>query len=196
MNWYKISQAKKSKKKDLEEFSYGREIDNLWRKMLQAEQDRVNISFDLENNDGYDIKTKDLKYTNNDDQYRIVARISWAGGDWESPVCYFRCQYEKRSCFKRDGSWGKWQSELKTIIIPEKNNANLTKDKDGLVAKQSEDGNHTKDINEKKLWDEMIEIAEKRIKEYDKAFIDQYDGKGESPFKITGCVREMTGVYK
>ena len=196
MNWYKISQSKKRQSKDMEEFDYGREINNLWRNMLQKEMDRINVHFDLENNDGYDIKTKDLKFKERGDRYRIKARISWAGGDWESPICYFKCQYEERSYFERDNSWGQWQPKLKTIIIPEKSNVNLTKGKDGLIAKQGEEGAHTRDIDEKALWDEMVKIAEKRIKEYWKAYLDEYDGDGDSSFKNTGCIREMTGIYR
>ena len=190
-NWYRESK----KKSDVEEFAYGDEIRALWQNMLNKEQDRSNIHFDLENDDGYDVKTKDLSFTAHDGekQFRIKARICWAGGDWESPVCYFRCQYEDRGFYDRDKSWGNWSPFVKTIIIPEKNNANLKKGEKGLVAKEAEEGAGSKDIDEKALWDEMIKIAEKRLKQYWDAYTD-YEGK--SGFENTGCVRELTGIYK
>jgi hypothetical protein len=189
MNWYRESK----KKSVMDEFSYGEEIRTLWNKLLNKEQDRVNISFDLENNDGYEIKTKELKYKNkkSDDQFRIKAQICWAAGDWQSPVCYFRCQYEDRMYFERDKNWGRWSERIKTIIIPEKNNANLIKGKKGLTAKSAEDGDSASDTNQKALWDEMVEIAEKRLAEYYKEYFEQEDG-GDYGFDNTGCVRKLT----
>jgi hypothetical protein len=194
MSWYKISK----KKSHMEEFEYGEEIRTMWNRMLEDEQDRVNIHFDLENNDYSDIKIKDLTYTDRDNQYRVKAQIGWAGGDWESPVCYFKCQFEDRTHFDRDDSWGKWSSMAKAIIIPEKNNDNLTKgEKGGLVAKQGEDGCSSSKINEKALWDEMVEMANKRIKHYWTEYLKDLGGdKGDSSFENTGCLRDLTGVYK
>jgi len=187
MNWYK-----KANKDPMEEFSYGDDIRNLWNNLLFMEQDRVNIHFNNENNDGYDIKTKELKFKCNDNEYRVTARICWAGGDWESPICYFMCQFEDRMYFDRDKGWGKWKSYCKTVIIPEKNNINLIKGKKGgLVAKDGSDGAHTKDINEKALWDEMVEMAEKRINEYTSEYLD-YDG--DARHNNTGCCRNLTDL--
>ena len=175
-------------------FSYGNEIRSLWDNMLNMEMDRVNIHFDLENNDSYDIKTRDLEFTGNDgnEQFRVKARISWAGGDWELPIYYFKCEFEQRSFYERDKDWGKWSYFIKSVIIPEKSNSNLIKGEKGMVAKDA-DSKDEKETNEKALWDEMVKIAENRIKKYWKAHTD-YDGN--TGFEDTGCVRELTAIYK
>jgi hypothetical protein len=189
MNWYKESK----KKKDVEEFSYGSELSDLWINILKMEMDRVNIHFDLENDDGWDIKTKDLKYTDREGQFRVKAKICRAGGDWESPITYFRCQYEEKSYFERDKSWGKWEPKFKTIIIPEKSNLNLTNGEKGKIALDAEKG--SKEINDNDLWEEMVEMADKRIKHYWSEYINQEEG-GDFSFEKTGCVRKLTGLMK
>lgn len=193
MNWYKKA---KNKKKDIEEFDYGKSIHNLWHNILQKEMDRVNIRFDLENDDGWDIKTKNLDYkeSGNDwsDEWRIKARICWAGGDWEASICYFRCQYEKRSYYDKQKKWSHWEDKLKTIIIPEKNNLNLTKGEKGKVALDADDSK-SNEIKDNDLWDEMVEIANKRIKHYWNEYMNQEES-GDHSFKNTGCVRELTNL--
>ena len=194
MGNFKMSWYKEAKKEKYDDFNYGGSIRILWRNIVKKEQDRVNIHFDLENDDSYDIKTRDLEYKNkNGDIFRVKARISWAGGDWECPICYFKCQFQERSYFERDNSWGQWGDRLKCIIIPEKSNSNLEKCKKGLGAKGSDYGVGSKDINEKELWDEMLKMAEKRVKGY----YDEYkrdDGEMDIGFDNTGCVSDLTDI--
>jgi len=190
MNWYKKA---KNKKKDSEEFSYGGSIRCLWDNMLKKEMDRSNIHFDLENNDGYDIKTTNLDYEHNDYQYRVKARICWAGGDWESPICYFHCQLEDRMYLERDKSWGRWSPAFKTIIIPEKSNPNLTKgEKGGMVALDA-DSSKKDETKEKQLWDEMAKLVEKRIRNYMKEY-QKPEPEIDQSFKNTGLVRELVNL--
>jgi len=185
MNWYK-----EAKKDPMEEFSYGDDVKQLWSNMLFMEQDRVDIHFNNENDDGFDIKTKELKFKHNDDEYRVTARICWAGGDWENPICYFHCQFENR--MKHDGTWGKWNKSCVAIIIPEKSNLNLTKGKNGgLVASQDYSKNKRKEIKDNDLWNEMVAMADKRIKGYMEERMD-YDGKTE--FEYTGCARRLVDL--
>jgi len=190
MNWYK--EAKK--KSDNDEFDYSDEIRRLWQHFLTMEQDRVGIHFDLENDDGSDIKTKDLRHTNKnlDDQFRIKAKIYWAGGDWQTSTCYFRCQYESRAYYDHDKKWSQWGAKFKTIIIPERTNLNLVKGKKGMVASDA-DSSLKNDINDKDLWEEMVDIAEERIKSYYLEYFKQEDG-GDSSYKNTGCIRNLADV--
>lgn len=190
MSWYVTA---KNNKKDLEEFSYGDSIRTLWDNMLRKEMDRANIHFDLENNDGWDIKTKDIDFEHNDYQYRVKARICWAGGDWEAPICYFRCQIEDRMFFDRDRKWGRWGPKFKTIIIPEKGNLNLTDgEKGGKVARAAEDSSK-EEIKDNELWKEMVNLVTKRIKDY-MAEYKKPEGEMDQSFKNTGMVRELTAL--
>ena len=182
MKMYKIA------KKTIHDFSYGNEIHHLWDNALSAEMDRSNIHFDLENNEGYDFKTKDLDFTahDGDKKFRVNAQICWAGGDWEAPICYFRCEFEDKTKLPGDDKWGKWRLFRKAIIIPIENNLNLVKMDSKYSAKDAD--NSTENKVEKHLWNEMVEIANKRVKEA----WDAYVGDGES--KDTGFYRELTAI--
>ena len=186
MNWYK-----ESKKKE-DDFNYGGSIRDLWRNIILREQDRVGIHFDLENDDGDTIRTKDLKYKDKTgDIFRVKAKMCWAAGDWESQICYFRCQIQDRTYFEKRNEWSNWSDDIKCIIIPEKSNPNLTKCESGLCAKDGEKA--AKDINEKALWDEMVKLAEKRVKQH----YDEYkkdDGEMDLSFENTGSVNNLTDL--
>ena len=79
------------------------------------------------------------------------------------------------------------------IIIPVKSNINLTKCDRGLCAKDAEAYDEdTEEPSDKALWDEMKEIAEKRVKSYFEGI--GYDGF--PGFEDCGCVRDLVGAYK
>jgi len=191
----KIIRIARKDKKD--EFQYGDEIRSLWRELLQKEKDRINVGFDLENDEGCDTKIKKLNVTDKSgSQYRVKARICWAGGDWESSICYFKCQIQDRSYFERDDSWGQWGDRCKAVIIPIKNNSNLQvseKDKSRLVAKGGEGGIRARDIDEKALWDEMQGLAEDRVKMYNSKYLD-YDG--DMGYDKIASVKSLLEAYK
>ena len=74
------------------------ELDGLakdfWRKLIQDSMDKFGISFDLENDDSVqNIQT----YTVSSDEpiVRVKYQLCQAGGDWQNPVNYFRCQLVK-----------------------------------------------------------------------------------------------------
>jgi len=189
----KIARRKKSK----DTFDYSEEIRSMWKELLHKEKDRVAVGFDLENDDGYETKTKDLEYrSKNDDQFRVKARISWAGGDWEAPICYFKCQFQQRSFYERDNSWGRWSDCIKAIIIPIKTNPNLvesTSKANQYVAKGAEEGVGSTDINENNIWKELQEMADNRVKMY----YDEYKQKeGNFEYNRVGSVRSLLEAYR
>ena len=193
MNWYK-----ESKKKCSDEFDYGDSIRTLWNNIIKMEQDRSNIHFDLENNDCYDLKTKDLTYKRDDTEYRVRANLCWAGGDWENPIAYFRCQFESRSYLDNEvhKGWYDWKPCCKTIIIPIKSNLNLIKGKNGgMIASQDGEGVKSKkdEIKDKDLWDDMVELASKRIKEFN---TQEMSYGGDARFKNTGCERDLASLMR
>ena len=185
------------RKHGADQFDYSDEIRSMWRELVHKEKDRVNIGFDLENDDGYETKVKDLDYKNkNGDKFRVKARISWAGGDWEAPICYFKCQFQQRSFFERDNSWGKWSDCIKAVIIPTKSNLNLVesdKKPDRLIARSGEDGVGQKDINEKDLWKEMQKMAENRVKKYYDEYLS-YSGNFE--YNNVAAVKSLLEAYR
>tara|TARA_Y100000310_G_scaffold275978_1_gene292811 strand:- start:16666 stop:17208 length:543 start_codon:yes stop_codon:yes gene_type:complete len=155
MNWYKKAKANK------QDFSFGEEERAIWRAMIKKEQDFAKISFDLENDsDAGDVRRIKLKTkqkdADEDDTLAVFAQLYHAGGDWESPVGYFRCQ------LKNNNSWGP-----KFIFIPSKRqgNANLKKSDDKYMPIGSDDGSY-KDINDRGLWKALKKHVEKRAKEF------------------------------
>lgn len=109
-----------------------------WREEIFKAQDENKITFDLENDDTRgDAKTIKCK----DDQSYIVQLCS-AGGDWESPVLYFRIQV-------KDG----YPSRKMLVFIPSKDegNGNLAKGKKGLVPLDA-DGGDKNNLDETKAW--------------------------------------------
>jgi hypothetical protein len=176
----------------MEEFSYGDEVKTLWDNLIIMEQDRSRIYFDLENNDGYDVKTNELSYKTDDNEFRVKAQLCWAGGDWQNPICYFRCQFEGRMSFEE--KWGNWNKKCMAIIIPIKSNLNLIKGKNGLVATNSDEANSKrKEIVDKDLWDEMVELANERFKK----FYNEYASyNGDTGLRNTGCAKNLTDLMK
>jgi len=142
MNWYKQSKKENS-------FSYEDEHRALWRILISKEMERCGIRFDLEND--YEVKSRmmdcDLKRNEDDEyKYKVYAEMYEAGGDWECPNIYFRCQMYKK--YKNS----RWSSGEKFVYIPKKN-LNL---KDGQAIHNDEsvsECNRLQDFKEKDLWD-------------------------------------------
>ena len=87
MNWYKVAKQK--------EFDLSSESRDLWRILLLREMDRVGIHFDTENDDIISSRNIDLEIKQNkddDESYRSFCEMRIAGGDWQCPNIYFRCQ--------------------------------------------------------------------------------------------------------
>ena len=78
-------------------FSYANIAKTRWRELIQEAKKKFNIWFDLENNDPVKGKTRELKFYDADmDMYtRFRCQLCSAGGDWEYPVYYFKCQLYK-----------------------------------------------------------------------------------------------------
>jgi len=118
-------------------FDAGDLLKENWREEIFKAQDESKITFDLENDD----TRGDAKVIKFKDQSYLVQLCS-AGGDWESPVLYFRIQV-------KDG----YPSRKMFVFIPPKNegNGNLTKGKKGQVSLDSDSGDKD-NLDETKAW--------------------------------------------
>ncbi len=182
MNWYKIAQEKDFKLTDI--------VKNFWNSLLKKEMDRVKISFDLENNESFEknktikgdkeivVKKKDGSLLKK--KYRIFAQLIEAGGDWQNPAYYFRCQLATKSS---SNIWD--EGEYTSIFIPSKEEGNINLIKDGKDFVPTED-EHPKEKDEKKLWISMENhfknILKKNLKEKDEKKFNIY--KKKSLFEI------------
>ena len=176
MKIYKIAS------KNTDDFTYG-ETNDLWRELIYAEQNRVGIEFDLENDDTVEeMKTVNLDFKHKDYFYRVRAVRCQAGGDWEASSSYFRCQVDSR--YDTDKHHGDFSHEYKCIVIPVKGNVNLIKKDGKYVAKDSDDHEKFSNSDIRTLWDELKKEIPKRIKayygslDYDTSFSDQFKAAG------------------
>jgi len=156
MNWYKI--AKK-------EFDLKSEIDNLWRNILIKEQENSNVEFNLENNNSVSdpkyIKLGKFKHSDSEKEFRVLSQMCEAGGGWECPIVYFKCQFEYRYNDKKLNI--NYSPTFKCIIIPI-NQPNLIKKDNKYFAKNNNMDCHN--IENRKLWDEFKKLANKKVQEY------------------------------
>ena len=186
---YIIRLAKKNKPSN---FSYGDETRELWKALVHAEQKRVNIRFDLENDDSVDdekVIPLDIKGGQDKEySYKAIVRRCQAGGDWQSPNCYFRCQIESQY----DNS-GPYSPKFKAIVIPIKGNVNLIKSDKGYTATDTEKFVRQTPKDIKLATEEMKKELVNRIKAYWKDIVNDH-GKFES-FKATGLVDSLLKLY-
>ena len=158
MSWYKQS-------KDENDFDFSDEEKEIWRSMVKEEQDAVGIHFDLENDESISsirrikLKTKNKSMVDmGSGDLTVFVELYSAGGDWQNPVGYFRCQIKEKN------HWGP-----KFVYIPEKNkgNANLvsSKKEGEFIAGDNNDDEYTK-LNERELWRAFRDHVEKRADEF------------------------------
>lgn len=131
-------------------FSYDDLSSDMWRKKIKEQQKTNKINFDLENDE--EVAHREIVIDQDTWEFsscKFKCALYSAGGDWESPVLYFRCQlvdgYAKGVSHYGDSHF---------IIIPnkEQGNGHLMKTKKGLSA-PDQDGPDT-DIkpNESQAW--------------------------------------------
>jgi len=137
-----------------------------WNDEVHKAQDRCNIHFDLENNDSVgDIRRLSFPNGRTDpttekpDEDVFYVQLCSAGGDWESPVYYFRIQikdgYPRRRLF---------------VFIPSKEEGNglLRKKEKGGYAPLDADDYDPDGRDEKKCWDAVKRfLKEHSLKDID-----------------------------
>jgi hypothetical protein len=171
VNWYKTAKNDK-------EFLFDELEKTIWGNLLGKEQDRVSISFNTENNDSIgDIKEKKLDINTKTPgastlEYKVLVQMFSAGGDWENPVTYFKCQSSSKNVEYRN-----WRLDGTFIYIPSKKegNLNLVKKEDGFCASQDSEGVKSQKVNESQLWKSLVKHCNKRLKDYHKAQYKDYD---------------------
>jgi hypothetical protein len=134
-------------------FTYDDSEKELWANKISDAQDESGVTFDTENNDSMDqqrtirIGDKSSKALENTS---FACEMWSAGGDWEFPVRYFKCQL-KKGYAKGLNQYG----DPHMVFIPDgkQGNGQLTKsDKGKWVCPESgfEDDDDKRD--EKKCW--------------------------------------------
>jgi hypothetical protein len=102
-------------------FDYNRIANDMWNKMLHESMKTFKIHFDTENDDGVD-KSRDIIIPQKEWEHsncRFRCQMCQAGGDWEWPVYYFRCQLMDGHAF----NLGTYKNQF-FIFIPGKKQGN------------------------------------------------------------------------
>lgn len=116
-------------------FKYGAVQGEMWRKLLNAARDEHGIDFDTENDE--DVGQESITIGQGHTACTFNCELRIAGGDWQFPTAYFRCQLVDGIC----DSIGMTELNSYFIFIPSKDqgNKNLIKDGDGWRAMEEDD---------------------------------------------------------
>ena len=142
------------KKDDI--FSYSEMTKDMWRDKVKEAQERFSIGFDLENNDSNKEK-RNISFGekgNFGNYFNFNCELFSAGGDWENPVYYFRCQLLDGH-IKIDGNELSTYSNPHFVMIPPKEAGNTTLTEGGKDFKWHAIDNQQPDPEErdsKKAW--------------------------------------------
>lgn len=155
-----------------DDLDYNEIIRKFWDNKIHECMDKCDISFDRENDDRIDSKT--IEFNTKDSSKCEVACESWvAGGDWEAPTMYFRCQV-KEGYFNHDGKTLSHGDLF--VFIPNKSQGNnqlvKNENKYSPIDADSKDSKTLK-YDEKKCWDSLRDHIEKSVASADK--IEEYD---------------------
>ncbi len=157
-----------AEKKDPDFFDYRDLSNDMWRKKVREAQDEAKVSFDLEND--YDVAQREVEI--DQDQWEHLSKVKFrcelfsAGGDWEDPVLYFRCQLSKG--YARDLHQG---DHFIYIPCQAEGNSNLIQGEKGeWHASTDEDRKHSgkkadNKPNEYKAWQGLKKYLTKLVKD-------------------------------
>lgn len=163
-------------------FTFGQMISDKWNGLIHDTQKEQKIYFDLENNSSCKqqrvLTLKDKKDNSSANEYKFSCELFSAGGDWQVPVRYFRCQLIKGYLTDKSN-----YRNSHFIYIPKKTEGNYH-----LVPSSKSDGSwHAPDnsyykdeidpkVNERDCWKSLIEHLKDMIVEYtSKRTLDDQD---------------------
>lgn len=146
-------------------FSYDVESKDMWAEKIKEAKDEFDVDFNTENDDSMDQqRTVEVEQSQWDHlgPVKFACEMYSAGGDWEFPLRYFRC--ELKDGYAKDLSK---YSNPHFVFVPngEQGNGQLTKsDKGKWVCPDSDYDDEEEERDEKKCW--------KSLKEYLKSLVD------------------------
>ena len=146
-----------------EGFNYTYIAKDMWYELIKKAKEEYNIYFDLENDDSVsDYRVIRFPVFKDEDGKefgkgrKFLCQMFKAGGDWEVPVIYFRCQLQGGHLNSKITDNGKYRMDKCFVVIPNKENGNyhLVKEKDKWMAPNN--NYYKKDIDpepsEKDSW--------------------------------------------
>jgi hypothetical protein len=165
------SEIEEARDKDF--FSYDAESKDMWNEKIKEAKDEFNVDFNTENDDSMDQqRVIEIERGGDKDPVKFACEMYSAGGDWEFPLRYFRCEL-------KDGyveGLSKYTNPH-FVFVPngEQGNGQLTKsDKGTWICPESDFDDEEELRDEKKCWESLKahlqELAKKEISEARKRF--------------------------
>lgn len=119
-----IEEAEVTKSTSKEDFSYNHIARDLWFDLVKKTCDKLKIYFDLENDDAVgSIYRMNVKISDKESMTFSI-KLCQAGGDWQLPTNYFRCQllksnvYGKGDLIINDNSIGTYKDSYFVLLPP------------------------------------------------------------------------------
>lgn len=188
-----LDMKKRSLPKDDDAFSYKNIADDMWRDLWSEASDHFKINFDWENNDSTKQK-RTFTFTRKEKdgfehKYKFNCELWIAGGDWEYPCYYFKCQIVDGSLYGDDnGPELPFPGSISTyrkahfILIPPKDGGNSR-----LVEREKSNGKtimgapHNSDVKDedipelepKKAWDWLEKYLSDLLNKYEKYWVER-----------------------
>lgn len=174
-----LAVVKRSIPKDDESFTYKVIAEDMWRDLWKEATEHFNTNFDWENNESSG-ERKTIKITHKDEDldfnYKFNCELFIAGGDWEVPCYYFRCQitdgsfYEDKEKLMFPGMLSAYGT-AHFILIPPKDHGNtcLMKNEKGKWMALQNSETRDEDIPEldsKKAWQWVLNYLKSMVKDY------------------------------
>jgi hypothetical protein len=156
-----LDSVKKSIPEKEEPFTYTEIAKEIWNEKFSVAADVQGIHFSLENNEPTEQKRITLKDEAMDNNQPVFnCQMMKAGGDWEWPSIYFRCQLVKGSLqFEADapfpGNISTYNESAYFVLIPppEGGNTRLVKEPDGTyVSIDNNDADDVPELDDKAAW--------------------------------------------
>lgn len=158
-----LEDSKIDEETDKSFFSYDIEAKDMWGDKINDARDEFNVSFDTENDDTMD-QQRTIRIEQ--DEWEHVGKVSFAcemysaGGDWEFPLRYFRCEL-KNGHAKGISKY----SNPHFVFVPngEQGNGQLTKSDKGKWVCPDSDYDEEEKRNEKQCWDSLKEYLQELV---------------------------------
>jgi len=161
----------------------------MWRDRLNDAKRKFSIQFDLENDEPCQeriIKIDQTQWDFTDCKFKCV--LCAAGGDWEMPVNYFRCQLINGYAYDLLNHKDLYRDDF-FIVIPDKDGGNhhlLPGESKKWIAPYNDDYDEDIDprVNDNDCWKFLKEYLDKMVQ----AAIKQIDRKSEKQGKESSRV--------
>ena len=149
-------------------FSYKEIASEIWNDLTREAMKKFDVHFDLENNDTVKqqreiiIPQKEWEFT----KCKFRCELFSAGGDWQVPAYYFRCQIIDGYAFEIQ----KYRNSGLFVFIPgkEQGNFHLIRGRDGKSWWVPDNNNWKKGIdpekNDRKCWEALEEYLKTLVK--------------------------------